>query len=244
VSARLARGGAGGDLLGAAPLTLALIVVNVAAYLLQTSDSTQVLVRGGAAGSLVAFGSIEADGVLWGPAVAGGDWWRLITSGFLHVNVAHLATNMLSLFFVGRALESAIGWLRFGLIYLVSLAAGSLGVMIVSPGDAALGASGAIFGAAGALLVLGRASGPGMLAPGLGAMIVLNLVITFTVPDISIGAHVGGLVGGAALAAAMLRLRRPGRLDVRRFASVAVAALAVLLAASVLLARAKYASAV
>jgi membrane associated rhomboid family serine protease len=242
VSLRPARGGPGADLLQLAPLTVALIAVNVLVYVLQKQDTAPVLVHGaGASGPLLAEGPVEAHGVLWGPAVAAGDWWRLLTSGFLHANIAHLGTNMLSLFFLGRSLEPALGWLRCGLIYVVSLAAGSLGVMLVSPGDGALGASGAIFGLAGALLVVGLVAGLDILRSGLGPMILLNLVITFTVPGISIGAHVGGLVAGAAMAAAMLKLRRPGRPSVRPFAALALASFAALLVVSVLVARAKYA---
>ena len=131
--------------------------------------------------------------------VAAGEWWRLLTSGFLHASPLHIGSNMLALFFIGRALEPALGTLRTGLIYFVSLAAGSLGVMMLEPGVASLGASGAIFGLAGALLVIAHAAASGVMQSGIGPMILLNLAFTFTIPGISMGAHIGGLIGGAAL---------------------------------------------
>ena len=121
---------------------------------------------------------------------------------------------MLSLFFIGRLVEPAIGTLRTGLIYLVSLAAGSLGVMVLEPGGATLGASGAIFGLAGALLVIAHIRGAGVMQTGIGPMILLNLAFTFSIPGISVGGHVGGLLGGAALGYAILEIdkrRRPRR---------------------------------
>ena len=79
-------------------------------------------------------GPVEAHLILWGPMVASGEWWRLLGAGFLHANLLHLGTNMLSLFFIGRLVEPAVGTLRTGLIYFVSLAAGSLGVIMLEPG--------------------------------------------------------------------------------------------------------------
>ncbi len=129
-------------------------------YILQMRDTASVVVRSGTSGgALLADGPVEAHLILWGPMVATGEWWRLIGGGFLHANILHIATNMLSLFFIGRIVEPAIGSLRTCLIYGVSLAAGSLGVMLVDPSGATLGASGAIFGLAGALLVISHLRG-------------------------------------------------------------------------------------
>jgi membrane associated rhomboid family serine protease len=248
MSAWRARGGAGSrsDLLQTAPLTVFLIAANVLMYILQTRDTSNVVVRSGTTGgALLASGPVEAHLILWGPMVATGEWWRLLGNGFLHANPLHLGTNMLSLFFIGRLVEPAVGTLRTGLIYAVSLAAGSLGVMLLDPGGATLGASGAIFGLAGALLVISHVRGAGIMQSGIGPMILLNLVFTFRIPGISIGGHIGGLLGGAAIGLVILELdkrRTRGDRGDRRVAATATAAFAVLLLISFALARSKYPS--
>jgi membrane associated rhomboid family serine protease len=242
---RRARGG-GGELLQAAPLTVALIAANVVTYIVEKGDATPTVVNSGTTGgSLAAEGSLDAHLILWGPMVAAGEWWRLLTCGFLHANPLHLGTNMLSLFFIGRLVEPAIGTLRTGLIYLVSLAAGSLGVMVLEPGGATLGASGAIFGLAGALLVIAHIRGAGVMQTGIGPMILLNLAFTFSIPGISVGGHVGGLLGGAALGYAILEIdkrRRPREAGDARVAAVAAAAFVAMLVISFAIARSKYPS--
>lgn len=240
------RGRGGGDLLQAAPLTVALIAANVLMYIVQMRDTTPTVVSSGtAAGSLVAEGPVEAHLILWGPMVATGEWWRLLSCGFLHASPLHLGTNMLSLFFIGRLVEPAIGTLRTGLIYLVSLAAGSLGVMVLEPGGATLGASGAIFGLAGALLVIAHIRGAGVMQTGIGPMILLNLAFTFGIPGISIGGHVGGLLGGAALGYAILEIdkrTRPRQAGDTRVAAIAAATFLAMLVISFAIARSKYPS--
>ena len=136
VSYRPARGGAGSDLMQAAPLTVALIAINIVVYVLQARASTSscMMDSGTTGGSQAVQGSVDGHYGLWGPMVSSGEWWRLLTSGFLHANLIHIGSNMLALFFIGRALEPALGWLRLGVIYFVSLAAGSLGVMLLEPG--------------------------------------------------------------------------------------------------------------
>jgi membrane associated rhomboid family serine protease len=247
MSYRPMRRGAGSDLLQTAPLTVALIVVNVAVYLMQARSSNVVVVMnsGTTGGALPVQGSIDGHYGLWGPMVASGEWWRLLTSGFLHASVLHLGSNMLALFFIGRAMEPGLGSLRVGLIYLVSLAAGSLGVIALQPDALSIGASGAIFGLMGALLVIARSRGISVMESGVGMVILLNLVITFTIPGISIGGHLGGLAGGAAIALVMVELDRR-----RRFArgssvpvvAISLTAFAGLLLIAVLLARQKYPS--
>ena len=240
------RGGGGSDLLRTAPLTVGLIVANVLMYIVQMRDTAQVVVDSGTTGgSLAADGPVEAHLILWGPLVAAGDWWRLLSDGFLHANPLHIGTNMLSLFFIGRLVEPAIGTLRTGLIYFVSLAAGSLGVLIVDPGEATLGASGAIFGLAGALLVLAHLRGAGVMQTGIGPMILLNLVFTVSIPGISIGGHFGGLIGGCVLGYLILELdkrRRAGESGSGRVAAVSIALFATLLLISYAIARSKYPS--
>ena len=130
--------------------------------------------------------------------VTNGEWYRLLTSGFLHVNVIHVAMNMLALFQLGNLLEPSFGRVRFGLVYLVSLLAGSFTVTLVSPDDLTLGASGAVFGLMGFAFMALRARGIDPFATSIGTTIALNLLITFTLRDyISVGGHVGGLIGGA-----------------------------------------------
>jgi membrane associated rhomboid family serine protease len=240
------RGRGSSEFLQSAPLTAALIGANVLMYILQMRDTASVVVRSGTSGgALLADGPVEAHLILWGPMVATGEWWRLIGGGFLHANILHIATNMLSLFFIGRIVEPAIGSLRTGLIYGVSLAAGSLGVMLVDPSGATLGASGAIFGLAGALLVISHLRGVGVMQSGIGPMILLNLVFTFGIPGISIGGHVGGLIGGGAIGWLILELdkRRPRheRAD-GAIAGLAAALFVVLLLISYALARSKFPS--
>ena len=138
----------------------------------------------------------QSDLILFGPAVADGDYWRLITSGFLHVELMHIALNMLSLFWLGRMIEPALGHVRFVAIYLVSLLGGSLGVMILSPGDPTLGASGAIYGLLGAAIVMARNRNISLIQSGLLPILALNFIFTLSVPGISLGGHLGGLIGG------------------------------------------------
>jgi len=123
-------------------------------------------------------------------------YYRIVTSGFLHVDILHIASNMYVLYWVGRLLEPAIGSRRFAAIYLIGLLAGSLGVMIVSPDSPTAGASGAIFGLMGAAFTEAQQRGVEAVRNQLVLLIVLNLIITVSLPGISLGAHVGGLIGG------------------------------------------------
>ena len=130
--------------------------------------------------------------------VANGEWWRIITGGFMHASPLHIAFNMFALWNVGTALERMIGRLRFGLIYAVSLLGGSLGALLFSnPGGSTVGASGAIFGLFGALVLLQLSRGINPMQGGIAMTIGINLVLTFTIPGISAGGHIGGLLVGA-----------------------------------------------
>ena len=131
---------------------------------------------------------------MWGNGVADGQWYRMITSVFFHTAPWHIAMNMWSLWVLGPPLEQLLGRWRFLALYLVSGLAGSALQLIAAPDTAALGASGAIFGLLGALLVIQRRRGFS-LGP-IVAIVVVNLVATFAIPGISWEAHVGGLVGG------------------------------------------------
>jgi membrane associated rhomboid family serine protease len=140
-----------------------------------------------------------------------GQWWRIISGAFLHGGLLHIGVNMLSLWFLGRFIESALGPWRMLLVYMVSLIASGLGVVYFSdPQIATVGASGAIFGLFGALFAIGFKLGkPGMeLVRANIGILALNLIITFTVPAISWQAHVAGLLAGFALTYAIFFPRR------------------------------------
>ncbi len=143
------------------------------------------------------------DWALYKPWVADGEYWRLLTAGFLHFSVTHIAVNMLSLYILGRDLEIAIGIPRYLGVYLTSLLGGSAAVMVLGADNAVnAGASGAIYGLMGAVLVVvlkARASPTPVIT-----IIVLNLVLSVTIPGISLLAHVGGLVFGAAATAGII----------------------------------------
>ncbi len=199
-------------------VTMALIGINVLVYLSE-------LAAGGTVNGLG--NTIYEHGALYGPLVAHGDWWRLITSAFLHYGPFHLAINMYSLYFAGSILEQVIGRWRFALLYLASGLAGAAGALVWSPNVPTVGASGAIFGILGALFVLERR---GNIATGgqVGGLIVLNLIFTFVLSSfISVGGHVGGLIGGLLLMLAFARFRRSWQVSAAAAAVLAVAAIVV-----------------
>ncbi len=177
---------------GEPTLTYVLIGINVVAFLGEMA-SGGTLFRGG--------GTFVTDGALEGASVADGEWWRLVTGGFLHAGLFHLFLNMFILYILGGMLEPAIGRLRFGVVYFVSLLSGSFGALLLTdPDGVTVGASGAVFGLMGAAFVVMRARGINPMESGIGMLIILNLGITFLVPNISVGGHVGGLAGGALAA--------------------------------------------
>ena len=124
------------------------------------------------------------------------DYWRILTSGFLHFSIIHILSNMYVLYWVGRLLEPAIGTRRFVAIYFTGLLAGSLGVLAISPHSVTVGASGAIFGLMGAAFTEAQRRGIDQVRNQLVILIVINLALTLSLPNISIGAHLGGLIGG------------------------------------------------
>ena len=132
--------------------------------------------------------------------VSAGEWWRLVTGGFLHGGLLHLVFNMFLLWMLGQQLEHLHRPVRYVGLYLGSLAAGSLGVMLMDPMALTVGASGAVFGLMAATVVHQLHRGVNPWHTGLGGLVVVNLFFTFGRPGISIGGHLGGLVGGAVLA--------------------------------------------
>jgi membrane associated rhomboid family serine protease len=135
--------------------------------------------------------------VLAGPFIAQlHQYWRLVSAGFLHDGLFHILVNMISLYYVGMVLEPAIGSVNFLAVYLASLLAGSFGALLFTPLSPSVGASGAIFGIFGALIVVARRRGIPIWQSGLGFVLVLNLVISVSFRGISIGAHLAGLIAG------------------------------------------------
>ena len=171
-------------------LAYALIGINVALAI--GSFLSGASATGGSFG-----GSLIREGGVAGPLVADGELWRLLTAGFLHAGLFHLLFNMYALYILGGMLEPSVGRLRFALIYFVSLLGGSFGAILLSPNSLTVGASGAIFGLMGAAVVIMRQRGLSIADSGIGVFLGLNLLITFAVPGISIGGHLGGLVAGA-----------------------------------------------
>ncbi|MDQ8707686.1 rhomboid family intramembrane serine protease [Streptomyces sp. LHD-70] len=144
----------------------------------------------------------------WG--VASGEWYRLVTSMFLHEEIWHIAFNMLGLWWLGGPLEAALGRVRYVALYLISGLAGSaLTYLIASPLQPSLGASGAVFGLMGATVVLMRRLSYDM-RPVL-ALLALNMLFTFTWSGIAWEAHVGGLVAGIAVAYGLVHAPRERR---------------------------------
>lgn len=205
------------------PATIALIAINVIVYLIE--------IGGGGGGLNNPSGRIVENYGLFGPFVSEGEVYRLVTSGFLHASLIHIGFNMLLLFFLGRLLEPALGTARFLVLYFAALLAGSLGALILEPNSLGIGASGAIFGLAGATFVIARGRGMEALAGQIGFLIVFNLIFSFSSPRISIGAHIGGLVGGVicglAIVAGEKGMLGPSRRVVEIAAMVAVAVVAV-----------------
>ncbi|HKB51318.1 MAG TPA: rhomboid family intramembrane serine protease [Solirubrobacterales bacterium] len=171
-----------------APATYGIIAINVAVFLVEVATGH------GGVGTISS--SLIPEFGLFGPSVASGEWYRLLTSAFLHAGLFHIAGNMILLYFLGRILEPGIGTPRFVAVYMTSLFVGSLGALLFSPDSLSIGASGAVFGILAAAFVIARGRGVDALASSIGVIILLNLAFSFGVSGISIGAHIGGLAGG------------------------------------------------
>ena len=114
---------------------------------------------------------------LFGPFVADGQWYRIITAAFVHAGIIHLLFNMIVLWWLGGALERYAGTTRMGLIFLTSVVWGSAGALLLDPMALTVGASGGIYGLMAALLVLERQQGIALLGSGLGVFLLLNLAL-------------------------------------------------------------------
>ncbi len=182
-------------------LTQVLIGINVAVFAIAVAYAPDLAFQGGITElhfdySLVAKVQV-GPGIFVPFGVGDGEWYRMITSGFLHYGVIHLLFNMYALWILGSAVEHFGGRGRLAAAYGTSIVAGSLGALIVTPDAFTAGASGGVFGLMGAILVAQRLQGvPFRDSPLLGVL-GLNLLFTFGISNISVGGHIGGLVGGA-----------------------------------------------
>jgi membrane associated rhomboid family serine protease len=229
-----------------AKVTRALIGLNVAVYVAELAQGSGVNATRGSIyqdGALLANGLKVGDTLVGVPAhlpfpgligVAHGEWWRLLTSAFLHYGPFHLLLNMLALWWFGSALERRIGSGRFIALYLVSGVAGSAGALLLDPTTPTVGASGAIFGILGAGLIMEQFQRDYVFGGSALGMIVLNLVFTFSIANISIGGHIGGLIGGALATLGLSRFGRAhvaygraGALGAATFIAVGVASVAI-----------------
>ncbi|QEC50053.1 rhomboid family intramembrane serine protease [Baekduia soli] len=199
-------------------VTIAIIVVCVIVFLAQ-----------GSFGARESGGSIYEHFALFGPYVDRGDYWRLVTSGFLHSGIFHIGFNMYLLWVLGQQLERVIGSVRFGVLYFTALLCGSFGALVQTTESGVVGASGAVFGLMGVLAIEQRRRGYDPFSGGLGGLILINLVIGF-IPGLNIafGGHIGGLVGGLLAAVGFTvadRMRRPwiGYAGCLALAAIAVA---------------------
>ncbi len=210
------------------PATFVLIAINVAAFVAELAfGGATTLGFGGSGGKVINHFGIN------GPQIADGDVWRILTGGFLHLGLLHIAFNMYALYILGGILEPGIGTPRFVALYFASLLAGSAGALIADPHTTTVGASGAIFGLMSATFIIARRRGLGALSQQIGFFILLNLLFSFSVSGISIGGHLGGLAGGAIAAFVIVAGERRARsltLELVGLGLISAAAIAISLA--------------
>jgi membrane associated rhomboid family serine protease len=209
---------------GTAPATMVLVALNLLIYLAEVAQS----------GSLwdASDADLARDYGIFGPAIADGEWYRLVTGGFLHATPVHVGFNMYLLWILGGALERYAGTPRLLAIYFSALLWGSAGAVLVTPDSLTVGASGAVFGLMAALFLLERQRGVALLGSTVGMLLLLNLVITFVIPGISVGGHIGGIVGGAAAGFILSGYGR-GHMAYGRVGAQGWAAIGVLIAVAV-----------
>ena len=181
-------------------ITRAIIAINVCLYLWVTTGTTVLT-------SIGAINNRELNMALSQYFIDNGEWYRLISSGFLHYGILHVGMNMFLLWQLGQLLEPALDRGRFVLLYFAAMLGGAVGALLLSPNALTGGASGAVFGLMAAAAVGLQQRGVNPMKTGIGATLVLNLLITFTIPGISVGGHLGGALMGAAVGYAMLEPR-------------------------------------
>lgn len=187
-----------------AMVTMVIITINVAVFVYAAiRDSASIAGR---------FTVVHLDLALNEQLVANGnEWYRLITSGFLHYGIIHLGFNMYLLYLLGQMLEPTLGRVRFLLVYFASLLGGSAGVLLLEPNALTAGASGAVFGLMGMAFVGSYLHGANPLNTSIGTLLMLNLFLTFMLRDrISVGGHLGGAIAGAVCAVLVMAPRHKG----------------------------------
>jgi len=178
-----------------AVVTNGLIAINIGVFVVDA-------LLGGGMSLMGSGGPLLEAGLVSGPLVASGEWWRILTSAFLHLGLVHIFFNMYALAAFGPVIEELFGHLEYLVIYLLSAIGGSVLTLLLTPSQSAAGASGAIFGLLGLAfvvswrrhLVISRQAR--FLLSQAGGLILVNLVITFAVPRISWTGHLGGLLVG------------------------------------------------
>jgi len=211
---------------GTAPVTYVLIALNVVIYLVTVVQGNGLSNPGG---------SLYVRWLLFGPFVANGGWYRLVTSMFLHGFLLHIVFNMVALYFIGVPVEQYLGRARYIGLYFVSGLAGAAGALLQAPLVPTVGASGAIFGILGAMMIIewqitGRLAGQAM------TWIVINLVISFSFSGISWGGHLGGLIGGILITLAYAHWGDRGRAQYGQLGLGGVLGLAAVAAGSIAIA--------
>ena len=222
---------------GSAPITKALIAINMAIYLITVTQGAGLNAPGGALFDkwILLGNKVTPHGVYaYGDLAHDHQWWRLVTAMFLHASIIHIGFNMYALWVIGTPVEQYLGRARYIGLYFVSGLAGSAGGLLQAPHTPILGASGAIFGILGAMLIIewqitGRLAGNAM------TWILINLVISFAIPNISWGGHVGGLIGGILITLGYAHWRS-GRAEYGQLGLGGVLGLIVVAAGSVALA--------
>jgi membrane associated rhomboid family serine protease len=208
-------------------VTRILIAINLIVFVAETASGTPL---GGIGASGV--GTIFEKGMLYGPFITHQhEFYRLLTSGFLHDGLLHILFNMFFLYMMGPMLEPAIGRLNFAVVYFVSLLAGSFGALLFQPQVPTIGASGACFGILGALIVVAHYRGISIWQSGLGLTLVINIVFSLSIAGISIGAHLGGVVGGAICGWLIVELGERRRMPTAVLAGCALVAVVSVVAA-------------
>jgi membrane associated rhomboid family serine protease len=173
---------------GATPATYVLIALNVAAFLAEL---------GAGSGGLTVGGRVIDNFGVFAPKIADGEWYRIVTGAFLHGGLIHIAFNMYALYILGNFLEPSLGTARFSALYLASMLMGSLGVVLLQSDTNAVGASGAVFGLFAAAFVIARGRRLEVIATQLGILLLVNMLLTFSIPKIAWSAHLFGAGGGA-----------------------------------------------
>jgi len=214
-------------------VTQTLIAINVIVFIAETATGAPL---GGGGG-----GTVWNHAALFGPTLTGAnpfavytgthEYWRLLTAGFLHDGIVHILFNMVFLYIMGPMLEPAIGRLNFIVVYFVSLLAGSFGALLFQPDIPTTGASGALFGILGALIVVAYYRGISIWQSGLGLTLVINIVFSLSVHGISIGGHLGGVVGGAICGWLIVQLGERRRMPAAALAGCALVAVVAVAAA-------------